>query len=274
MTGYGRSEFMANDSFYIIEIKSLNARFRDVKINLPFDMKFLEEDIRSAVLAKIKRGRVEVNIQLKNGGISTQYEVILNRPLLQAFLEIFNELSTEFNINVQPGIELLTKIKDIIMIKPKELESEYISDELRKALESALDALECMKIAEGNAIRDDLNYRLGLIGQYMDEIEKRAPILIEEYRRRLEKRIRDFAREIDEVRLLQEVAIFAERCDITEEILRVRSHIDQMKKTFEVEDSTGRSLDLLLQEINREVNTISSKSGDSIISQRVVDSKA
>jgi uncharacterized protein (TIGR00255 family) len=167
-------------------------------------------------------------------------------------------------------------MKDVILVKPEDRDAEEMKAGFEAALEIALDSLDEMRLKEGEAIQSDLESRLRLLEKYLDTVEKRAPILVEEYRQKLNDRINHMLKDVtvDESRLAQEVAFFSERSDITEEIVRVRSHLQQFRAYLSVDDALGRRLDFLIQELNREVNTLSSKASDSSISKMAVEMKA
>lgn len=276
MTGYSKTQIADDNVSFDVEIRSLNSRFKDIRINIPYEIRPLEDGIRRAVMKRIKRGRIDLTIRITKGKVETEYEVIVNHSLIDSYLNALKEISDRFNVEVKPTLENLAVLKDAITIEAREVEIETIQEIIVKLIEDALDELDKMKLKEGAEIEEDLNKRLKSIETLIDAIEARAPIVVENFRERLKKRISEFLSdyEPDENRLLQEVAIFSDRSDISEEITRLRSHIKQMKEAMAMDDAVGRRLDFLIQEMNREANTISSKSGDALISQKVVDIKA
>ena len=279
MTAYGRGEYPLGNTVFIAEIKSVNNRHRDVILRTSKALQILEDEIRSQIFSRIRRGRIEVFIQMeKNGGDSgeTEYDLKLNRPLVSSYLRIFKQLREEFGIDRQIGSDSLTQMKDVILIKPENFDIDEAGEGIQEVIRLALDSLDAMRVQEGKAIEEDFLKRLQLIGEYLDRNAERAPIVVEEYRKRLKNKINLISQDIemDETRLTQEVAIFADKCDITEEIVRTRSHLNQFRHYMSVDDSIGRRLDFLIQEIHREVNTMSAKGFDSSISTMVVEIKA
>ena len=276
MTGYGFGEFALGEKRFTAEIKSVNNRYRDIVVRLPKTLQALEEEVKSQAASRIRRGRAEVSVQMEKEGRETEYDLELNMPLVRSYFRIFGQLSDEFGVAEAIRPAELCQMKDVIMMKPKEVALEEARQGIGEALTRALDSYDGMKTQEGRAIEEDLLQRLQAIETYVKEIEERGPLVVEEYRNRLKEKIARISQdlEVDETRLVQEVAFFAERCDITEEIVRARSHFQQFRQYLSGDDAVGRRLDFLLQEINREVNTMGSKSADSSISGRTVEIKA
>jgi uncharacterized protein (TIGR00255 family) len=276
MTAYGRGEYALGKEIYTAELKSLNNRYRDVVLRLPNSLQGLEEEIKSQISSKVKRGRVEVSLQVEKKSEETTYNLELNLPLIKSYLKIYRQLNEELDLDKKINPEYLLQLKDVIVLKPEEVDLDRVKEGVREVLEIALDSLDNMKIREGKAIEEDFLKRLSLIEGYTDSIEKRSPLVVKDYQDRLKDRIDMISEDIemDEGRLLQEVAIFANRCDITEEVVRLRSHIHQFRNYLSGNDSVGRRLDFLTQEINREINTISSKASDSSISANAIEVKA
>ncbi len=276
MTAYGRGEFAPGSRLFVAEIKSFNNRYRDVILRMPRILQTIEDEIRSQISSRIRRGRVEVSIQMEKNGGEDKYGLDLNLPLVRAYSRIFKQLSEEFGLDEKIRPDQFCQMKDVILFKPEDVNIDEVRAGIQEALGRALDSFEVMRSQEGRAIEEDFVRRLTLIAEYLDGIEGRAPIMIEEYRRRLKERINKLSQdiELDGSRLIQEVAIFAERCDITEEIVRIRSHLNQFSNYMSMEDAIGRRLDFLIQEMNREVNTIGAKTFDSSTSASVVEIKA
>ena len=276
MTAYGRGEYSYDDGIFTAEVKSLNNRFRDIVLRIPNTLQVLEDEIRSLISSRIQRGRIEVSIKFENNGKESDYGLELNLPLIRSHVRIFKQLSEELGLDETIRPEYLAQLKDAILIKPVEKDIEAIRPGLQEVLKQALDSLQQMRTTEGQAIEKDFQNRLHLIEGYLDHIEKKSPVVVEEYKTRLKDKIDTLKQdmEIDENRLAQEVTIFAGRCDITEEIVRMKSHLRQFRDYMSMDDSIGRRLDFLLQEINREINTISSKASDSSISANAVEIKS
>jgi uncharacterized protein (TIGR00255 family) len=276
MTAYGRGEKTQGTSIFTVELKSFNNRFRDIVLRMPRALQALEEEIRSQVSSSIRRGRVEVSIQMETNSGEGEYQLELNAPLVKSYLRIFRELDEEYGLAEKVSLDSLCQMKDIIIFKAPDVEIDDVRPGLQEALALAVESLDKMKITEGKAIEEDFLKRLEIIEKYLNDIEDNAPTMVDEYKRRLEDKIQKISggMSLDESRLIQEVAIFADRCDINEEIVRFRSHLKQYRDFMSKDDSIGRRLDFLIQEINREVNTIGSKATDSFISSRVVEIKA
>jgi uncharacterized protein (TIGR00255 family) len=276
MTGFGRGEAVLNGRRFVAEIKTVNNRHRDLFVRLPRALQAIEDEVRSQVSAVIKRGRVEVTLQMEKEGVELEYDLELNLPLVRSYLRIFKKLSEEFGLEGKVRADDLCQMKDVLLVKPEELDLAMAKAAFREAVAHALDSCDSMRIQEGKALTEDFLKRLALIEDHLKEVEKRAGSVVEDYKRRLRQRVEHLSQgmPIDEDRLIQEVAIFADRCDITEELVRARSHLEQFRSYLSPEDTVGRRLDFLLQEINREITTMSSKASDSTISARGVEIKA
>ena len=276
MTAYGRGEYQQGDTLFIAEIRSLNNRYRDIILRIPGNVQILEKELKPIISSRIRRGRIEVSIKIENTGEESPYDLELNVPLVNSYFKIFNDLAEQFGLDQKIRIDSLCQMKDVILVKPEDVDIEKVKPGLQEVLIQALDSLDMMRVREGEAIEADFVKRLDLLERYVEEIDKRAPTLIEEYRRRLNDNISHMLNDVavDESRLAQEVAFVAERSDITEEIVRIRSHLKQFREYLSADDALGRRLDFLIQEINREVNTTGSKASDSFIAKVVVEMKA
>ena len=275
MTGYGRAESSKGALEFSVEIRSGNNRFREIILRLPQSLQPSEDRIRSMVSSRIRRGRIEVSIQIKDNG-DKGLNLELNRPLVRAYATIFNELNEELGCKQPIDLSFFSQLKDTIIVKQDSVDLERIWPDLKDVLDKALLSLETMRMDEGKALEEDFLMRLNRIKGDIEEIRNRAKVTVEEYRDKLIQKINKLIEgiEIAEDRLMQEVALMADRSDITEELIRVESHLDQFRSYMNQDDVIGRRLDFLLQEINREVNTMASKAADSFVSQLVVDIKA
>lgn len=275
MTGYGRAESSKGALEFSVEIRSGNNRFREIILRLPQSLQPSEDRIRSIVSSRVKRGRIEVSIQIKDNG-DKGLNLELNRPLVRAYATIFNELNEELGCKQPIDLSFFSQLKDTIIVKQDSVDLERIWPDLKDVLDKALLSLETMRMDEGKALEEDFLVRLNRIKGDIEEIRNRAKVTVEEYRDKLIQKINKLIEGIDiaEDRLMQEVAIMADRTDITEELIRVESHLEQFRSYMNQDDVIGRRLDFLLQEINREVNTMASKAADSFVSQLVVDIKA
>ncbi len=275
MTGYGRAESSKGALEFSVEIRSGNNRFREIILRLPQSLQPCEDRIRSIVSSRLRRGRIEVSIQIKDNG-DKGLNLELNRPLVRAYATIFNELNEELGCKQAIDLSFFSQLKDTIIVKQDSVDLERIWPDLKDVLDKALLSLETMRMDEGKALEEDFLVRLNRIKGDIEEIRNRAKVTIEKYRDKLIQKINKLTKGIDiaEDRLMQEVALMADRSDITEELIRVESHLEQFRSYMNQDDVIGRRLDFLLQEINREVNTMASKAADSFVSQLVVDIKA
>jgi len=275
MTAYGRSESTRSDLEYSVEIRSVNHRYREIALKLSQSLFPFEDKVRSMVSERVKRGRVDISVQLKgNGEKGMMFE--LNLPVVRAYRDIFNTLKQELGSEQPLDLSLFSQIKDAIIIRQYRMDLERIEPDLRVVIDEAFGSWEEMRINEGKAIERDFLERLDTIRGYVDDIRQRAEQASTSYRDKLIQKINKLEEsiEINEDRLMQEVAFMAEKADITEELIRIESHLDQFIKYMAQDETVGRRLDFLLQEINREVNTIGSKAADSLISHLVVEIKA
>jgi uncharacterized protein (TIGR00255 family) len=276
MTAYGRGEYRLGDTLFVAEIKSLNHRYRDIVFRMPKKFLVLEKDLKSLISSRFRRGRIEVFIETQSEGEDIPYDLAVNVPLAKSYFEIFNQLSEQFGLDQEIQLDALLQMKDVVVAKPAEMDMAQVKNGLHEALSQALDPLEAMRNREGETIEADFQERIALLERYLDDVEKRAPDLVEEHWSRLKDNLDRMLTDVamDESRLAQEVALFAEKSDITEEIVRTRSHLGQFREYMSLDDAVGRRLDFLIQEINREVNTVGSKTSDSFVARVVVEMKA
>lgn len=274
MTAYGRAESLKGTMEFIAEIRSGNNRYREIILRLPQSLQLFEDRIRSLVSSRLNRGRIEISIQVKDNG-DKGLNLELNRPLVRAYGNIFDELNKELGCQQPIDLSFFSQLKDIIIAKQDAVDAEKIWPELKDVIDKAMASLDAMRINEGKTLEKDFMERLKRIGRHIDEIRDKSKVVTETYRNKLIQRIHKLTEdiEIDEHRLMLEVAFMAERSDITEELIRIESHIEQFRNYMDQDDVVGRRLDFLLQEINREVNTIGSKAADSSISQLAVEIK-
>ncbi|KAB3533147.1 YicC/YloC family endoribonuclease [Alkaliphilus serpentinus] len=276
MTGFGRGEAQSEHKKFMIELKSLNHRYLDTSIKMPKIFTYLEEKIRQRIKDYIKRGRVEAFISFENIG-DTDVKVIPDIALAKEYLKAMKALDKELEIKNDVSISLITKFPDVIRIEKEEANEDEIWSCMEEALILALEKLTEMREREGQQLNQDIIKRLDIIKDMVKEIEDRSPIIVEEYRKKLTDRIKeliDDAYTVDDNRIIMEVAIFADKSSVTEEIVRFDSHIKQFKQAMKEEDSVGRKLDFIIQEMNREVNTIGSKANDLTTTNIVVNIKS
>ncbi|MCG6880349.1 MAG: YicC family protein [Deltaproteobacteria bacterium] len=276
MTAYGKGDYLHDGKRFLVEMKSLNNRYRDVILRLPKNLQGLEKELRALIDSKIKRGRVEVFFQIETTQEAPPYALELNLPLVDAYLNIFDQLLSRSKLKQELRLETLLQMNDVVTVKTEVENEEEMGKALNRTLSMGLDSLIEMREKEGAAIETDLRKRLERISGFVDEVRGRAPEIVKAYQARLKENVERLCQEVavDADRIAQEVAIFAERSDITEELVRVASHIQQFETYLEIDDVVGRRLDFLIQEMNREINTLGSKSSDGNVSRIVVEMKA
>jgi uncharacterized protein (TIGR00255 family) len=225
---------------------------------------------------RTRRGRIEVSVQIEGNGEALSSELTLNATLVRSYLKIFEQLSEEFGIDAHLNAEQLCQFKDIIVAKPETPDIEKLKPGFHEVLRKALDSYDLMRIREGKALEEDFRGRLRTMRSRVDEIKRHAPEAMDQRAGKLKERIASMVGDlhIDDARLAQEVAILAEKADITEELVRIGSHCSQFEESLSKNDALGRRLDFLIQEINREVNTLSVKASDASISNIVIEMKA
>jgi len=275
MTAYGSAESLKDNLEFIVEIRSGNYRYREIVLRLPQNLQPFEEKVRSVVSSTVKRGRIEISIQIKDNG-NKGLKLELNRPLLKAYIQVFKELNEELKCNQRIDPSFFSQLKDIIITKQDSIDLENVWPDLEDVINKAVRSMESMRINEGRALEKDFLERLNRITRYINEIKTRTTVIVENYRDKLRQRINELIKpiEINEDRIIQEVALMADKSDITEELIRVESHLEQFRNFINQDDVIGRRLDFLLQEMNREVNTMGSKAADSLVSQLAVEIKA
>jgi len=275
MTGYGRGEVSDGFRRVVVEARSVNHRFSEVVIRMPKELSPLEERIRNQVQAKVSRGRVDVLITREDarGG---RRKVEVDSDLAVSYYEGLKKLQQILGLRSPARLELVARLPDVFILTEVPEDLEEVWRDLSPAVERALEDLLAMREREGQRLRDDLLERLRVIEAQTSAIEARAPQVVEEYRRRLSERVREILPgvAVDEGRLATEVVLFAERSNVTEELVRLNSHLAQMRESLGQSEAVGRRLDFLLQEMNREINTIGSKAGDGEIARAVIDVKS
>ncbi|MBN2908311.1 YicC family protein [Polycladomyces sp. WAk] len=274
MTGYGRGDREKDGIRFIVEIRSVNHRFLEIMVRLPSGWMMMEDPVKKAVQSVVKRGRVDVFVTLETEDREQTAEV--DWQLAQSIVDNVREMNQRLGLSGEPTAMDLLQIPQVWALREREIEPELHQSLLLEAVHEACEALLRMRQREGQALAEDLARRIGNLTRLVDQIRERAPVVVEEYRTRLRQRLSEFLSEvnIDEDRLLTEAAIFADKSDIQEELTRLESHARQFLQSLGSNEPVGRRLDFLLQEMNREVNTIGSKSGDRLISSWVVECKS
>lgn len=273
MTGYGKSSLAINSREYQVEIKTVNHKYIDTNIKMPRIISYLEDDVRKMISSKIKRGKVDVFISFENYSKDGN-DVKINTELAKIYIENMRKLAKEENISANIEVTDITKMPDVLTIK-SDFDEKQIKEELLQVVENAMNQLIIMRENEGKKIFEDINARISLVNDKIQEIFSLSTGLIEEYVVKLETRIKEILKteELDKSRLMQEVVIYADKCSVEEEITRMKSHISQLKNLLQSNEPTGKKMDFLIQEMNRETNTIGSKANNLEITNRVVDIK-
>lgn len=275
MTGYGKQSLNVDGREYQIEIKSVNHRYLDINIKMPKTLSYLEESVKKEISEKIKRGKVDVFITYENNSKEGR-NITINKELAKLYIEQLKELAEEEKISSNIEVMEIAKFPDILTIKADE-EDEKIKQEITQVTTEATNKIVEMKAIEGEKIAQDLLQRISKIENKIMEISSKSTGLIEEYVVKLEKRIQEILKteEIDKSRIAQEVVIYADKCSIQEEITRLKSHIYQFRNliTNNQNETIGKKLDFIIQEMNRETNTIGSKANNLEITNGVIDIK-
>lgn len=277
MTGYGRAESVILGRKFAIEMKSVNHRYLEVSLRLPGMLFSLEPEIKKRIGEQFIRGRIEASVRVdSDGGDEGAARYTLNVPLARNYHALLSQLREELQLGEPVTLAMMAGLRDLFVPAEALQDPALLWEGLARLLDEATGMLVKMREREGESLARDLTARLALIAGFLEEISGRAPQVVLDYQNRLAERIRELtgAMVIDESRLLQEVAIMAERSDITEEIVRFRSHIDQFTDLLRTDEGAGRKIDFLIQEMGREVNTIGSKSGDAAVSRSVIEIKS
>jgi uncharacterized protein (TIGR00255 family) len=276
MTGYGRGSEVGEDFFVSVDLKTVNNRFLDIHLRLNTELLSLEPAIKRRIGSRLSRGRVDLTISFER---TSQVAYELNRPLIAGYLSALREMQQEFDIAGELDINLLARVPGALQPARESLNEKMIAG-IEKAVDEALDELERMREQEGVALCTEMHERLDRIEALVPTIEGAAAGLVDLYRSRLQKRIGELLNrdgqvlELDPARLAQEVAYLSDRSDVSEEMLRLRSHLAQFREALDSTSETGKMLDFLLQELNREANTTLSKSADLSIKEAALAIKA
>lgn len=274
MTGYGRSTYERQGREYIVEIKSVNNRYSDINIKSPRSLNYLEEEIKKVILNNVARGKIDLFITFNNNS-DLGKKINLNTEIAKKYIEELKKLANEADIIDNINIMDISRFPDVLNIKVEEEAEEVIKNELLEALNQAIENFVDMRIKEGIKIKQDLESRIDLIKEKIENISKISSGLVEEYIVKLEERIKELLKTdvVDQNRLAQEVVIYSDKCSVEEEITRLKSHISQFLNLLNSETAVGKKLDFLIQEMNRETNTIGSKANNLNITNYVVDIK-
>ncbi len=270
MTGFGQGSATGENFKVRVDLRTVNNRFLDVHTRLPQELSSLEISLKKQIQAKLKRGRIEMTIAVEQ---TRQANFEINRPLVSGYLAALSQAKTEFNLQGDTTLELIAKLPGALQVSQNTSTlDEALVAGVTQALGQALNSLTEMRTVEGQELARELNTRLDNIESQIPIIEEEAKLLPAMYRDRLMKRLQDILKtgQVDEARVAQEVVTLADRSDISEELTRLKSHVSQMRDTLNSDDEVGKRLDFLLQEMNREANTILSKSNDLAISDAAI----
>lgn len=276
MTGFGRGIVTGENYSVSVELKTVNNRFLDVSLRLPQELQPLETELKKLISSRLTRGRVDVFLNYERNE-EIVYE--LNRPMISGYLSALKQMQEEFQLTGEPDLNFVARLPNVLQTKKDGLSDEF-SAGITQAFETALDDLEKMRAIEGDSLKNELEFRLSGIENRLPAIESEAGNVTEEYRQRLTKRIgemmakSDSQFEIDQARMAQEVAYLSDRSDISEEITRLKSHIEQFRAIMEDEKDVGKRLDFLTQELNREANTITSKTNNMVVKENALAIKS
>ena len=276
MTGYGRASMEVDGRQMTVEVKSVNHRFLDISFRMPRNLMFLEDAARKIVGERLSRGHVDVFVTYRNLRTDAR-KVTADVALFNAYADALQELSTASGGGLRDDRTLMTiaRMPDVLVVSEAEEDQEAVLALMRSALDVALDELVAMRRREGETIQADLSGRVEAIQKMTDAVEARYPETVEAYTQRLKSAVQELmGGEADETRLMMEVAMMADRSAIAEETVRLNSHLRQLRALFDGDEPVGRRIDFIVQELNREVNTISSKSQDIPITRLTVDLKA
>lgn len=273
MTGYGKSTLSQNLRDYQIEIKSVNHRYLDINVRIPRSISYLEEDIKKEISNKVKRGKIDVFIIFDNNSDEGK-NIQINTEIAKLYIDEFRKLAEKENLLSNIEVTEISKLPDVLTIK-NEQNDEIIKNEVLAVTKEAVNNLVSMRMTEGEKIAKDLLNRINYVESTTLEISELSTGLIEEYVVKLEARIKEVLKteDIDKSRLAQEVVIYADKCSVEEEITRLKSHISQFRTLIQLKEPVGKKLDFLIQEMNRETNTIGSKANNLEITNKVIDLK-
>ena len=274
MTGCGTGVVRRDEWEATVDIKTVNHRFLDIGMRLPRNLSFLEQPVRNCISTRIRRGHADVFITIRNISTSAS-RVVTDYDLAAHYIEIARELSRQTGAENDMTVSRILRMEGVTSVEEAELNQDLITEICTEASSIAIDHLIGMREIEGTHLRTDLRTHLDAAASLRDHILERAPLVVSEYREKLEARLKTLLSESpDPVRISQEVAIIADRCAIDEELARLESHIRQFMIYLDEKDEIGKKMDFLIQEMNREANTIGSKASDAAIAQFVVDLKS
>ena len=275
MTGFGSAKGTVEGIEVTVELKSVNNRYLDTSVRLPRSFMFAEETIKSAVQSHISRGKVDVFVTI-NTAQADDMAVVVNEPLLKGYIDAIKHIAEEYNLPNDMTAMNVSRFSDVLSVEKRELDADAVAEGIKGIAEQALNDFDSMRLREGEKLRDDVLSKLETISGLVATIEENAPKTVKEYREKLLQKLNEVlgSSGIDESRIVTEAAIFADKVAVDEETVRLRSHMSQLKTMINGSSPTGRKIDFLIQEFNREANTIGSKCQNKDISYVVVELKS
>ena len=275
MTGYGRAVETINNREFTVEISSVNNRYLDCSVRLPRMLSFAEEAVKQTVKQYVSRGKVEVHISVRSEA-AEDTKLTLNAPVVEGYLNAMHQMVEAYGVKDDISVSTLSRLPEVFIMEKAKADEEQLQSDLMGVVTAALENYNAMRTTEGAALDRDLRSRGDTILAFVSKVEAGNAQTVQDYRARLEAKVREMLadKNMDEGRILTEVAIFADKVAVDEETVRLRSHLQQMNTMLDAGGAMGRKLDFLLQEMNREANTIGSKCTDVALARIVVDIKA
>lgn len=275
MTGYGSAKGSADGLEISVELKSVNNRFLDCSVRMPRSFLFAEDAVKSVVQKHISRGKVDVFVSVDSSQAGDM-TVKVNEALLKGYMDALRHISEEYSLPNDLSAVSVSRFPDVLSVEKKELDADAITESIREIAERALNDFDAMRQREGEKLRDDVLNRLDVIASLVSAVEEKAPETVAEYRSRLEQKMAELlgSSGVDQNRILMEAAVFADHIAVDEETVRLRSHMAQLRSMLSGGSPVGRKIDFLIQEFNREANTIGSKCQNTEIAHVVVDLKS
>lgn len=263
MTGFGRGTMDEEGIGFVIEIKSVNHRYLDLNIKMPRSLNSLEDKIRKIMALKVSRGKIDVFIT-QNKALNQNEIASLNTVLADSYIKCLQDIKERYKLIDDISVSLIAKFPEVVQLQQQETDIDKVWQVLVSPLNNAMDELIAMRILEGEKLKEDILNRCELISTYVDKVEGKSSTVVVNYREKLNSRIKELLKNIpvDENRIAIEVAIYADKASIDEEIVRLRSHLNQVNEALALSEPVGRKLDFIVQEMNREANTIASKADD------------
>ena len=274
MTGYGRGEGVLHDRAITVELRAVNNRYLDCSVKIPRLYVFAEEAIKAQVQKRVGRGKVDVFVSIDSSA-ADKVEVTLNRPVADGYYAALTQMRDTYSLRDDISVSLLSRFPDVFLVEKEQGDADVIAQDILQVLELALTDFNAMREREGQKLAEDVRAKAAGIAALVGKVEERSPETVSEYREKLRQRMEEVLEntQIDESRILTEAAIFADKVAVDEETVRLRSHLSQLEDMLEKGGAIGRKLDFLIQEFNREANTIGSKCSDVALSRVVVDLK-